>query len=135
MLLCLSVVGWAAAFGRVRYGRLHCIMIRLDLLSSDFVTVPSPPVLIVTMEERHVYMCNHSETTILFWTVNGSILNFEIFPIEIDASTRQLPGSSRVYTLEIGGRLDHNRTTIQCSARLSDGSEVTTPCSVLHVYS
>ena len=97
------------------------------LLVLDFPTVPSPPVLIVTMEERHVYMCNHSETNNIFWRVNGSILNVEIFPIEIDASTRQLPDGGRVYTLEIGGRLEHNATTIQCSARLSSGSTVTTP--------
>ena len=92
-----------------------------------FPTVPSPPVLIVTMEERHVYLCNHSDTINIFWRVNGSILNVEIFPIEIDPSTLPLPGGRRVYTLEIGGRLEHNATTIQCSARLSDGSIVMTP--------
>ena len=94
---------------------------------SGFLTVPSPSVLIVTMEERHVYMCNHSETVNIFWRVNGSRLSFEIFPIKIDTSTLPLPGNNRVYTLEIGGRLEHNATTIQCSARLSDGSIVTTP--------
>ena len=94
---------------------------------SDFLSVPSPPVLIVTMEERHVYMCNHSETINIFWRVNGSRLNVEIFPIEIDVHTLQLPGGGRVYILTIGGRPDHNVTTIQCSARLSSGSEVMTP--------
>ena len=29
VLLCLSVVGWAAAFGRVCYGRLHCTSLLL----------------------------------------------------------------------------------------------------------
>ena len=93
----------------------------------DFIAVPSPRVLKVTMEERHVYLCNHSETINIFWRVNGSILYVDIFPIEIDPRTLVLPGGGRVYTLEIGGRLEHNATTIQCSARLSDGSEVTTP--------
>ena len=51
----------------------------------------------------------------------------EIFPVGINSVTLQLPGGGRVYTLEIGGRLEHNDTTIQCSARLSDGSIVTTP--------
>ena len=97
------------------------------LLVLGFPTVPSPPVLIVTMEERHVYMCNHSETINVFWRLNGSILNVHIFPIRIDSVILELPGGGRVYTLEIGGRLEHNATTIQCSARLSDGSEVTTP--------
>ena len=100
---------------------------RWHILFTDFLSVPSPPVLIVTVEERHVYMCNHSETINIFWRVNGSILNVEIFPIDIVANTLPLPGGGRVYTLEIGGRLEHNATTIQCSARLSDGSEVTTP--------
>ena len=94
---------------------------------SGFLTVPSPPVLIVTMEERHVYMCNNSETINIFWRINGSRLNVEIFPNGIIPVTLELPGGVRVYTLEIGGRLEHNATTIQCSARLSGGSEVTTP--------
>ena len=94
---------------------------------SDFPTVPSPPVLIVTMEERHVYLCNHSETINVFWRVNGSRLRIDIFSVGIDDGIDSLPGGGRVYTLEIGGRLDHNATTIQCSARLSDGSEVMSP--------
>ena len=96
-------------------------------LFTDFPTVPSPPVLIVTMEERHVYMCNHSETINIIWRVNGSIPNAEIFPTDINIVALDLPGGGRVSTLEIGGRLEHNATTIQCSARLSDGSEVMTP--------
>ena len=72
-------------------------------------------------------MCNHSETINVFWRVNGSVLRVEIFPVDIDPVTLVLPGGDRVYTLTIGGRLEHNSTTIQCSARLSGGSEVTTP--------
>ena len=114
---------------------MHTVYYTIILLSvyhvfvfvSDFVTVPSPRVLIVTMEERHVYMCNHSETINIFWRVNGSILNFEIFLIEVAIAALQLPGGGRVSTLTIGGRLRHNATTIQCSARLSDGFIVTTP--------
>ena len=51
----------------------------------------------------------------------------EIFPIGIVPETLELPGNNRVSILTIGGRLEHNATTIQCSGRLSDGSEVTTP--------
>ena len=72
-------------------------------------------------------MCNHSETNNIFWRVNGSRLNVEIFPIGIVTNTRQLFGGGRVFTLTIGGRLEHNATTIHCSARLSDGSTMTTP--------
>ena len=72
-------------------------------------------------------MCNHSETINIFWRVNGSRLRIDIFPLGIDDGIDSLPGGGRVYTLTIGGRLKHNATTIQCSARFSDGSEVTTP--------
>ena len=72
-------------------------------------------------------MCNHSETINIFWRVNGSRLSVDIFLVGINDGIQSLPGGGRVYTLEIGGRLEHNATTIQCSARLSDGSEVTTP--------
>ena len=58
--------------------------------------------------------------------MNGSILNVEISPIEIISITLSVPGGGRISTLEIGGRLEHNTTTIQCSAWLSDGSTVTT---------
>ena len=99
----------------------------VKIIFQGFLTVPSPPVLVVTVEERHVYMCNHSETNSVFWRVNGSIPDIETFPIDIVAKIFELPGGGRVSTLTIGGRLEHNATTIQCSARLSDGSEVMTP--------
>ena len=64
----------------------------------------------------------------MFWRVNGSELGGDEFWIGIVTHTVDLPhGDGRVYTLTIGGRLEHNTTTIQCSARLSDGSTVTTP--------
>ena len=66
------------------------------LFVSVFLTVPSPPVLIVTVEERHVYMCNHSETINVFWRVNGSILMVDIFPSEINSVILTLPGGGRV---------------------------------------
>ena len=98
-----------------------------NIFISDFQAVPAPPVLIVTLEERATYMCNHSETNSIFWRVNGSIVSVEIFPLEIDTGTHALPDGGRVSTLTIGGCIEHNATTIQCSARLSDGSEVMTP--------
>ena len=100
----------------------------VSVLFSDFITIPSPPVLNVTSTERHVYMCNHSKTNYIIWRVNGSIPNVEIFPLEMPVRTIPLPNGGRVYTLEIGGRPEHNETTIQCSAILGGGSTVkTTP--------
>ena len=82
----------------------------------------------MTSTERHVYTCNHSETNNIIWRVNGSILNVEIFLLEIAVSTISLPDGGRVYTLEIGGHPEHNETTIQCSAILGRGSIIeTTP--------
>ena len=80
----------------------------------------------MTIAERHVYICNHSETIQVFWRVNGSRLYIDIFPVDIDTTPLELPDGGRVYTLTIGGRLEHNGTTIQCLARLSDGSTVMT---------
>ena len=83
--------------------------------------------MIVTLEERHYYTCNHSETERITWRVNGSLLNVEIFPPGIDPSIIAFSDGGRVYTLTIGGRLEHNTTTIQCLAQLGDGSTVVTP--------
>ena len=94
---------------------------------SDFIEVPSPLVVIVTLEETHVYMCNHSETEIIMWRVNGSLLNVDIYPTDIIPNNIRLPDGGRVYTLTIGGRPEHNATTIQCSARLMNDSTVMTP--------
>ena len=69
-------------------------------------------------------MCNHSETINVFWRLNGSRLRVEIFPVGIDDDIHELPDGGRVYTLEIGGRLEHNATSIQCLAQLADGSTV-----------
>ena len=97
------------------------------LCVSEFVTVPSPPVLTVTADERHVYMCNHSETIEVSWRVNGSRLYDEIFPTEISINIVPVgPLGNRVTTLEIGGRPEHNNTTIQCLAKLTNGSTVMT---------
>ena len=85
--------------------------------------------LVVTVRERLIYMCNHSKTNedMYFWTINASRLSVDIFPLDIFARTLALSGGGRVSTLTIGGHLEHNDTTIQCSAILTDGSKVNTP--------
>ena len=89
--------------------------------------------MIVTSEERRVYMCNHSATERITWRVNDSLLNVDIFPQEITPNIIPLPGGGRVYTLTIGGRPEHNATTIQCSARLLNGSTVVTPSVIFFI--
>lgn len=94
---------------------------------SDFIVVPSPPIVTVTLEETHVYMCNHSETQSIIWRVNSSVLNIEIFPPGIIPNIIAFPDGGRVYTVTVGGRPEHNATIIQCSARLLNGSTMVTP--------
>ena len=73
----------------------------------------------VTMEETHTYMCNHSRTNMITWRVNGSQLNVEIFPPNVDPKIIPFSDGGRVYTLTIRGLSQHNETTIQCVARFS----------------
>ena len=87
-----------------------------------FIEVPSPPVVTITMGERHVYTCNNSATDRIIWRVNGSVLWVEIFPQSFEDSIIPLPGGYRLHTLTIGGRLEHNATTIQCVATFNNGS-------------
>ena len=89
--------------------------------------MPSPPLLVVTSEERYVYTCNNSATKRIYWTVNGSRLSVDIFPSRISAENIPLPGGNQVDTLTIGGLPEHNETRIECVAQLSDGIKVRTP--------
>ena len=96
-----------------------CTLYTNEQINTDFDEVPSPLVMIMTMMETHTYKCNHSRTNMITWRVNGSQLNVEIFPPNIDPKIIQLSDGGRVYTLTIGGLSQHNETTIQCVARFS----------------
>ena len=61
------------------------------------------------------------------WLINGSQLNVDIFPTDIVTIATALPDGGRVFTLTIGGLLKHNQTSIQCQARLMNGSSAVTP--------
>ena len=89
---------------------------------SDFCEVPSPSVVIVTIEERYEYRCNHSQTIMINWRVNSSDLGIETIPQKVDTSVVSFPNGGKVYTLTIGGLFEHNETTIQCIASFDDGS-------------
>ena len=85
------------------------------------------------MKQRHTYMCNHSQTDRILWRVNGGVLGVEIFLLNVATDIISLPGGGRVYTLTIGGLLEHNETNIQCIAAVDDGStlEMTPPVTFL----
>ena len=65
----------------------------------------------MTLNERHAYHCQHSQAEI-FWKVNDSrVVNLVDIPLGISISIDTVPDGGRVYTLTIGGRPEHNRTT------------------------
>lgn len=74
----------------------------------------------MTLNERHTYRCNHTQTNRISWWVNGSQLNAEIFPLNIRTAIVPVSNGSRVYTLTIGGLPEHNDTTIQCRTNDDD---------------
>ena len=78
-------------------------------------------------------MCIRDRTDIVSWRVNGRVLGVEIFPINVTFASISLPGGGTVYTLTIGGLIEHNETTIQCSAVFDEESlrEVTPPVTFL----
>lgn len=85
--------------------------------TSDFLQVPSPSELIVTLKERHTYYCHHSQTDEITWQLNGSrIVNFRDIPTGVSPDSRISPDGGTIYTLTIGGLSKHNGTTIQCVA-------------------
>ena len=89
----------------------------------DFVEVPSPPFVAVTLDEMstYVYSCNHSETEGIFWIINNTLLN-EISPQPplIFSKSALLSDGGRVSTLTVGDILQNNGTTIQCLAISQD---------------
>ena len=90
---------------------------------SDFIEVPSPPIVVVILGEIYVYRCNHSETEGIFWIINNTRLS-EISPppLLVSPKTVPLPGGGRVSTLTIGGILENNGTVVQCLAISQDQS-------------
>ena len=89
----------------------------------DFIEVPSPPIVAVTLDETYVYRCNHSETESIFWIINNTRLNEIIPPPPLMSSNIiPLPGGGIMSTLTIGGILQNNGTIIQCLAISQDQS-------------
>ena len=78
--------------------------------------------MIVAIEERHVFMCNHSEADVISWRINDRVLDVDIFPLNVTTDIISLPGGGRVSTLIIEGLPEHNETTIRCAAIFDDRS-------------
>ena len=91
---------------------------------SGFVNVPSPPIMIVAMEERHVFMCNHSATDRISWRVNGRVVGVDSFFLNVTTDIILLSDGGTASTLTIGGLSEHNETTVQCTAMFADSRSI-----------
>ena len=80
--------------------------------------------MIVTLDENHTYVCNHTASKRIFWRMNGRVLGVEVNNIPgIEYTDRfSHPGGAEVYTLTIRALPQYNQTTIQCTAGFDDGS-------------
>ena len=68
--------------------------------------------MIVTIEERYEYRCNHSQTTrIINWRINGSDLGIRNVSQNVDTFVVKFPNDNKIYTLMNGGIFKHNETT------------------------
>ena len=79
--------------------------------------------MIMTIEERYEYRCNHSQKSrIIYWRINGNDVDIRNISQNLDATVILFPNGNKVYTLTIGGLVEHNETTVQCIASFDDGS-------------
>ena len=72
-------------------------------------------------------MCNHSQTTMISWQLNGKVFNNVDFLPDpgMNVGIISDPGGGRVYTLTIGGLPEHNEIAIECVATFdNDFTEV-----------
>ena len=103
---------------------MYLVALHYCTIDEDFTEAPSPLLLIVTLEEEHTYMCNHSATKSITWRVNDQVLGVEIhdFPGIQHTDILTHPGGAEVYTLTIRALPQNNQTTIQCTAAFSGGA-------------
>ena len=92
------------------------------------VAVPSPPLMVVTLDEQHTYKCSHSTANRIFWRVNDRVLGVEILTIPgiVYTDTSSHPDDT-TYTLTITALPQNNETTIQCTAAFYEGAPQDTP--------
>ena len=99
---------------------IHCI---------GFDEVPSPMTMIVTLEEQHTYMCNHSTTDRISWRVNDQVLGVKLrhHPGIEYTNILSHPSGAEVYTLTIRALPQNIETTIRCTAAFIGGSPQYSP--------
>ena len=100
--------------------------------TSDFIQVPSPSLVVAALMSEYTYYCSHSQTTRIFWKLNGMIFDFFDLPFGIDGGSDSIPGGRRVYTLTIRGLPEYNGTRVQCVAELN-GVSVETSTTVFFI--
>ena len=98
------------------------------MIVAAFGKVPSPMLMVVTLDEQHTYKCSHSTADGITWRVNDRVLGVEIFttPGIVYTDTRSHPDDT-VYTLTIIALPQNNETTIQCTAAFDEGAPQDTP--------
>ena len=68
-----------------------------------FEEIPSPSSLTLAVGDTYSYRCSHSETNLISWRINGSVLGAEIVPLNITNYSIHFSDGCRVHTLTIGG--------------------------------
>ena len=96
-----------------------------------FIQIPSPSLVVVVLKGEHTFYCNHSQTTRLFWKLNGTTFNFVDLPPGTDGGSESIPGGRRVY-LTLRGLPEYNGTRIQCVAELN-GESIETSTAIFLV--
>ena len=76
--------------------------------------------MIITLEEDHTYICNHSAMNAISWKLNDQVLGVHIRTLPGINYTDILthPGGAEVYTLTIRALPQYNNTSIKCTAAL-----------------
>ena len=92
----------------------------------DFIRVPSPSLVAVALRSEYTYYCNHSQTTRIFWKLNGMMLDRVELPTGINSGSDSTPGGDRVYTLTVRGLSEYNGSKFQCVASSMNGASVET---------
>ena len=90
----------------------------------DFIEVPSPPVVVLTLEDKYVYTCSHTRVPRISWRINGRVLGVETNPQNISSGSITTPGGGTMHSLTIVGVAENNRTSVRCSALIVENDRL-----------